>query len=175
MKKDIAIFISSVTGNTLKIASRVKEEIEGKGYNIILKKFHDLEEVQCEADLYILCFWCRRSTLDDLSQRFVSKYKDQKILAFGTMGNYPDSEYGDRVRKNVIEFINGQNKCEGVFLSRGKIPVKRTEYRRNLPKDHPHYLNEEGYKRHIESRNHPNEDDMRNAVNFLNQYIADNF
>ncbi|EFG87356.1 hypothetical protein CLCAR_2880 [Clostridium carboxidivorans P7] len=63
--------------------------------------------------------------------------------------------------------------CIDVFLSQGAVFPSSTEYRRKLPVDHPHHLDDDGYARHIESQNHPNETDIKNAINFLNSYLQD--
>ncbi len=169
----ISATISSLTGNTQKIANAVLEELQNtlddivKNEEITVNVFQNKELLTLpELDDYILLFfWCRKSTLDDYSKEALKQCKNKKILAFGTMGSYPNDTYGMRVRENV-KII-----CEGVYLSQGRIPEARTNYRRNLPEEHPHYLDEEGLKRHEESRKHPDANDLKNAVKFFKEHF----
>lgn len=170
----ISVMISSITGNTQKIADAVLKELENNlDSSIKVDIFHNKEflTVSSLSDYILLFFWCRKSTLDDYSQALIEQCKGKKILALGTMGGNPDGTYGERVRKNVEMFIEKNNVCCGVYLSQGKIPEKRTKYRMNLPKDHPHYLDEEGVKRHEQSRSHPDKKDLENAVDFFRKHF----
>ncbi|MGN0363468.1 MAG: flavodoxin family protein [Bilifractor sp.] len=165
--KKIVMIVSSLTGNTKKIADAMEAEIGSAS----LTRFTDREVLQTgrlpEADLYIVCFWTRKSGMNDTSKKVVDLLTNQRIAAAGTMGNIPSSDYGQLVRKNVEDYISQKNQCVDVFLSQGKIPEARTEARRKLPKTAPHYLDEEGYKRHLESRKHPDADDLRRAADFI--------
>lgn len=166
----ISVAISSLTGNTQKIADAVLKEL-GNTMNdsINIKTFRNKELLHLpeQTDYILLFFWCRKSSLDDYSRKVIKQCKGKRILAFGTMGGYPDGAYGNRVRENVKAEIEANNICDGIYLSQGKIPEARTEYRRNLPKEHPHHLDEEGVKRHEKSRKHPDADDLKNAVTFF--------
>lgn len=181
MMHTISAIISSLTGNTEKIADAVLEELQNtlddvvKNEDIKVRIFQNKQLLHLpELDDYILLFfWCRKSTLDDYSKEVLKQCKNKKILAFGTMGSYPNNAYGMRVRENVKTIIEENNICEGVYLSQGKIPEARTKYRRNLPKDHPHYLDEDGIKRHEESRKHPDANDLKNAVEFFKEHFVD--
>lgn len=176
----ISVTISSLTGNTQKIANAVLEELRNtldtvvKNEDIKVRIFQNKELLNLpELDEYVLLFfWCRKSTIDDYSKEVLKQCRNKKILAFGTMGSYPNDTYGMRVRKNVKTIIEENNICEGIYLSQGRIPEKKTKYRRNLPKDHPHYLDEEGLKRHEESRKHPDTNDLKNAVEFFKEHFV---
>lgn len=169
MKRKVVLCISSSTGNTRKIAEGLKEELKNENCEISVLNNKTDDNIQDEDALFIICFWCRRSTLDFASLKTVDLLKGKNILAFGTMGSYPDSSYGERVRQNVEEYISRENKCLGVYLSQGKVSLKSTERRRNLPRDNPHYLDDEGLKRHLDSQTHPDENDIKKAVLFLRE------
>ena len=187
--KEIEVYVSSVTGNTRKLSKALIDGLDAMG---MIPRVFSTEEAlgelrrmqgldgawqiqgektsadrSDEGSPVILCFWCRKARLDDLSIRLVRHFSGRKILAFGTMGSYPDSAYGDQVRENVSRVISERNQLLGLFLCRGKIDEERTRKRRSLPKDHPHYLTEEAYKRHLSSRTHPDERDLNEAVLFL--------
>lgn len=171
--KDIAIFVSSLTGNTQKIADAIKSDLEQKDYSVVMQDSCMIMKTLTSAQFYILCFWCRRTSLDDNSKKLLAQYKNTPFLAIGTCGHYPDSNYGNKVKKNVTEYINDGNLCIDVFLSQGAVSLSSTERRRKLPVDHPHHLDDDGYERHMESQNHPNETDIKNVIDFLNSYLQD--
>lgn len=164
-KQPICFFLSSLTGNTKKLCLPLADLLKEQ-YPEAFQTVTEASQV-LDGSPVILCFWCRKSSLDDKSLSFLRDLNNCDILAFGTFGGYPDSAYADLVRKNVREQIERSNRCIGVFLSQGKISEKRTEKRRSLPKDAPHYLDEEGYRRHLESRKHPDSNDLGNAREFL--------
>ena len=58
-------------------------------------------------------------------------------------------------------------------MSQGKIDIQRTEYRKKLPPENPHFLDEKGIRRHEESRNHPDEADIECARSFLEKRITE--
>lgn len=171
MQNTISLYVSSLTGNTQKIANHIADHLKSLGYSVEL---HDVSDhnISINADhRNIVCFWCRRSSLDDLSKKFLDQFYGISFLAVGTCGHYPDSEYSSHVKENVEEYINRQNHCVDVFLSQGAVNPARTEYRRKLPENHPHHLDEVGLARHLESLKHPNEQDFLNALQFVDSYI----
>lgn len=169
--KRIYIFVSTITGNTALVANSLFEYLLSIGKFPVLINTAKDPFPQIDKELLVVCFWCRRSGLDDASKKVLDHYKGKDILLFGTLGAYPDSPYGDRVRKNAIASASEQNNPLDIFLCQGKIPIARTEKRRMLPKESPHYLDDEGLKRHIASRSHPDENDLKNSVLFLKKFV----
>lgn len=171
-ERTAALLVASVTGNTQKVADALQGELERQGWNVLHLVNRERFEKTVEADLYLVGFWCRKSSMDDSSRRLVNQYQGKPMLVFGTMGNYPTGDYADLVRGNVQELVNARNCCRGVFLCQGKIREERTEARRKLSPEEPHYLDDEGYRRHLESRRHPNEEDLQNAVGWLKERLT---
>ena len=188
-EKKIILWVSSITGNTKSIACILLERLLEKGYvpkvlsspTAIADELADLYKVEKiqERDLaddaglpVLLCFWCRRGGMDDRSAEFLKKIQGRRVLAFGTMGSYPDSEYGQAVAGSVKEQIETENEYAGLYLCRGRIDERRTEKRRQLPAVHRHYLDDEGYERHLSSRKHPDEDDKRGAAEYLDRKLS---
>jgi flavodoxin len=161
----IALYLSSVTGNTRQVADAIREALS-PAYTVVICDSR-APVAHPEADLCLLCFWCRRATLDPNSQKVLHLYRRQPFLAVGTMGGRPESAHGERVRENVRRAVDADNRCRGIFLCRGKIPEARTEYRRALPKDHRLYLDDAGYARQLSSRSHPDAADLAHAVAFV--------
>ncbi|GLB29103.1 flavodoxin [Lacrimispora amygdalina] len=173
MNDKIYVYLSSLTGNTEKLAKGVLENLSRKNCSFSL---HDNEFITSSGEigeLVILFFWCRRGNIDSASRVFLEHCKNKKIIAVGTMGGYPDSEYGSKVKDVVFQVISENNICMGVFLSQGKIDIQRTEYRKTLPPEHPHYLDEEGIRRHEESQKHPDQTDIERAGTFLEKKIME--
>ncbi|WP_026895695.1 flavodoxin family protein [Clostridiisalibacter paucivorans] len=167
MLNNVTLYISSCTGNTQKLAQAIQTRLQHFSYQLTVQKSSKSNALSKDDDLIILCFWCRKSTLDSRSKKIIDMCQNRKILAFGTMGSYPNSTYGQTVKSNVFDYISKNNQCLGIFLSQGKIPPERTQKRRKLPPDHPHFLDETGVERHLASRIHPDVKDLQNAVNFL--------
>ncbi len=176
---NIQIFYSSLTGNTEKVASHLKETLLAEGHIVTYKNTREtLRERSQEgdsplpfADLILICFWCRRSSMDSDSLKLLSMYRNQPIAAVGTIGGNIKGAYGDRVRNTVAEAVSEHNRCQGVFICQGKIAESRTEARRNLPKTSPHYLDDEAYARHLATRTHPDEADLSDAAAFVSNLV----
>lgn len=165
----IALYLSSVTGNTRQVADAIQKALSFAHTLVVCDSRAPVAHP--EADLCLLCFWCRRATLDPNSQKVLHLYRRQPFLAIGTMGGHPDGAHGERVRTNVRRAVDAHNRCQGVFLCRGKIPEARTEYRRALPKDHRLYLDDAGYARQLSSRSHPDAADLAGAVAFVQEAL----
>lgn len=169
MPKNATLFVSSITGNTATIAAGVRDALEELGWNISEAR----PCVPPEGDVVIVCFWCRKSSLDPKSLKLVERCSGQRILLFGTMGGFPVGAYGERVRSNVIAKVSERNECLGVFLCQGKVKESRIDERRSLPESDPHRLDDWGVKRLVEGQNHPNATDVLYAQAFLRDYLPE--
>jgi len=165
------MYISSCTGNTKKLAKGLIDELKQENQDVVICENSQEQPVKESDDLVIVCFWCRRSTLDPQSKAVIDSFQGKRILAFGTMGGYPHSDYGQKIQRNVTAYINKENYCLGVYLCQGKVSLSRTEYRRNLPPTSPHHLDEEGVKRHLKSQLHPDREDIEQAIKFMQETL----
>jgi len=165
--RSAAFFVSSVTGNTATIAAGVREALVELSWAV-----NDVRPcTPPDDDVVIVCFWCRKSSLDPKSLKFVNACEGQRILLFGTMGGFPVGAYAQTVRDNVTAKVSERNECLGVFLCQGKVNAERIEQRRNLPESDPHHLDDWGAKRLLESLNHPNATDVLYAQAFLRDHM----
>lgn len=165
--KSATMAVSSATGNTAKIAEGVRSALRDLGWSV-----RDYERgAEPADDVVVVCFWCRKSSLDPASAEVVQACRGKKILAFGTFGGYPQSRYADLVRRNVADAISAENECLGVFLSQGKVRMERIEERRQLPEDHPHHLDKWGVERLMEGQSHPSDADVQYARAFACDYL----
>ncbi len=165
----VTVVYSSLTGNTEKVARAIFSEIDSD------KKIVKINDVNVnelnESDIIISCYWCARGTADKKTIDLIENLKGKKIIAVGTLGAYDDSEHALKMKSRVKELVEKENEFLGEFACRGKIAEERTERRRKLPQTDKHYLNEAGVQRHISSRVHPTEDDLKNAVVAVNKAL----
>lgn len=156
------IVYSSLTGNTKKIATHLSENISAELFDA------DTAMTQLDLDAYdifIICYWTDRGIADPKSRKFIDLLHDKKIIAVGTLGGPSDTDYAQSIKDRVRAYAaEKSNFVIGDFICQGKIDPARTEARLKIPKGEPRYLDEEGYKRHLESRTHPDEIDLANAV-----------
>lgn len=168
MGKKILTQVSSITGNTRKVADFVINMLKKEGHEVV--EITSIDKIDSnklsQFDFIIVFFWCRKSAMDDKSNKLVDAITGSKIMAIGTLGGRAEGPYGQRVRENVREQINKENACLDVFVCRGKVNLNRTWERAKLPKDAPHYLDEEGVRRHLESQSHPDNCDLLAAAKF---------
>ena len=168
MDKCLALTVSSATGNTAMIADGVRAVLEEVGWTVRNAPL----DAQPAEETVVVCFWCRRNSLDPRSLRFVQNCQGKRMLLFGTMGGFPVGAYAEGVRSNVARAVSERNECLGVFLCQGKVRDGRIEKRRNLPADDPHHLDEWGVTRLTESLKHPNETDILYAQAFARDHLG---
>lgn len=168
---EITIIVSSVGGNTKKMADYIRTKLEADGFSTRYLTIKEaIESRNAGEDLgenIVMCFWCRRSTMDELSLELLSKLENKNILALGTMTGRAYEDYGKKVAGNVEAAINDKNTCIAVHSCQGHTPMSRIEPKRNLPKDAPRYINDERYARYISLMGRPNEDDLQMSWEFV--------
>lgn len=169
MTKNVTLSVSSLTGNTRKIADGVRARLSADGWTIT-----DYERgADVRDDVVAVCFWCWKSTLDPNSMKLLEGCTGKRVLVFGTMGGYPDGPYAEKVKGNVAEAVRANgHECLGVYLSQGKVSMKSVERRRALPEDDPHHLDDAGVERLIESQKHPDQNDIDRAAAFAAQRLG---
>ena len=174
---NISVYYSSITGNTRKLAAYVSEELRLAGYDVKLLESSDTVKkrniCEQESDITILAFWCRRSSLDDLSIELLSRWTGRKIIGIGTIGGNVKGSYGERVRENVIKEIEQENVCLGVGICQGSVDLRRIERRRHLPKESKHYVSPEKYRRVLGTQGHPDQEDLDSMVSFVLKILRD--
>lgn len=84
MNKKITIFVSSLTGNTEKIATAIYNHLNELNYSVSIQDSCILNTKPISADLFILCFWCRRACVDDATKKLSANFSNTSFLAIGT-------------------------------------------------------------------------------------------
>lgn len=163
----IKVIFSSVTGNTKKVAHEILK-IMPEGTEI-----YDLKELKNEsdADLLVLGYWADRTTANKEMREFMEGLKGKKVITFGTLGAYPDSEHAKKTKENVSKLLEENNEVLGNFLCQGKIDTKITEMFKKIGAKGPHVMTPERIKMHEDSESHPNEDDFNNAKDFVRKIL----
>ncbi|TCT15423.1 flavodoxin [Natranaerovirga pectinivora] len=158
------IIYSSATGNTKKVAYEILKTMPED------TKIYDLQEFQGDVieENLILGYWVDRAKPNKEMLHFMETLSDKKVITFGTLGAYPDSEHGETTKKNVTEILEKHNTVLGNFLCQGKINPRITEMFKQASTDSPHQMTEERLKRHQEAALHPNEEDFEAARAFIN-------
>ena len=169
----VAELLSECTGAPASAKSSVPEELNSvSGGN----KLPHSEKMRASnpdsADIYILAFWCRRSSMDDRSRKVLGLLEGKKILAVGTIGGDAAGGYALRVEENVRKEISTRNDCLGVKVCQGAVNMARIEQRRSLSEDDPHYVNDEKYERYVRNIGRPNEEDKKAVMRYLDGFTS---
>ncbi|MDO5725138.1 MAG: flavodoxin family protein [Tissierellia bacterium] len=165
----ILITYSSKTGNTKKVAEAIATVVEGADI-LDIKENPNFDDY----DAVIVGYWADRGKADPLADKFLPNIKDKVCGVFATLGAYPDSDHAKDIinyGKNLLE-ENG-NKVISTFICQGKIDPALTERFKDLPKDHPHYMDEARRKRHEEAAKHPDEKDLENAKTAFKDFVKE--
>ncbi len=165
MKK--LIVYSSRTGNTKKVAYAIKEVVEDceilSVEEALLKEIHE--------DLIIIGYWSDKTKpiLDVIT--FIQKLEGKKIIGFGTMVNYADSDEAQEVTKNVTELVEEKNVLLGNWICQGKMDPKVEELFREFGPESRYFMGEKRTKIHKDASIHPNEEDLKNVQQFVRQIL----
>lgn len=154
---------STLTGNTEKLAKAVHSEIspESEIYNLENIPY----SIENEEGVFFVFYWNDKGTADTLSQDFMRKLKNKKVIPMGTLGTYDDGPAAARMKERIREILKeGNNEVLSDFCCRGKIDPTRTLRRLQLPEGDKKRLTREDTIRHLTSHFHPNEEDFINAV-----------
>lgn len=166
----INIIFSSLTGNTKKVAYEILK-VMPKGTEI-----YDLKDLNhdVEQELLVLGYWVDKGKPNKEMEEFMEKLEGKKIITFGTLGAYPDSDHADLTKENTNSILSEKNQVLGNFLCQGKINPKLTEmFMKNSGDGVQHKMTPERMKRHEDAAKHPNEEDFNNAKEFVQRIMND--
>ncbi len=157
----INIIFSSLTGNTKQVAYEILKSLPEN------TAIYDLKELaqMPEGDVFVLGYWVDRAKPNQEMYQFMETLRGRKVLTFGTLGAYPDSEHAKETKENTHRLLEKNNQVLGHFLCQGKIDPKLTEmFKKNAG---GHAMTPERLKRHEDAAKHPNEEDFINARKFI--------
>lgn len=160
------VVVSSLTGNTLKVASAVAYGLDD---NLEAVKVEENPDVS-DYDLVVIGTWIDRGTADAKAQEFIKTIKNKKVAVFATLGAYPDSDHAKKCLDNISKLFDSSNEVVGQFICQGAVSYKMIEHMKTMfPEGHPHAMNEDRRKRLEEAKKHPDEADLAAA----RQYFAE--
>lgn len=154
------IVYSSQTGNTLKLAKIIYDELKGE------KKMFSIDEAPSPEgyDLVAVGFWFQGGKPDPKAVAYLSKCsKPSRIFLFSTHGAAKDSAHVKSAMDYAVGLTNGSI-IAGMFTCQGEVNPKVLEKVKQKPEP-PVWINDAGH-----AVGHPDEADLsalRQAVSNL--------
>ena len=162
--KSIIIY-SSKTGNTKKIADAIQEKLNAD--NICTVEELENQDLN-EYDLIVIGGWIDKGHMNESIKQFIEKINNKKVAFFYTLGAYPTSVHAydclERIKK---DFIKNNNEIIEHFHCQGAVDPELIKWMENLPSNHHHGFDEDRIRRLDDARNHPNQEDINGAYNFV--------
>ena len=162
MKKWLIIYTSN-TNNTKKIAEAMAS-VAGEGSMMLSSK--EVISVD-DYDIIAIGFWVTRGGPDPVTQSLLPKIKNKQVILFQTLGADPKSEHAITSLAKAAYLLGENCSILGTFSAQGKINPVLLDKRKNLAPDNPHAHSEENMRRWASAANHPNEEDLENAKEFV--------
>ena len=111
------IVYSSLSGNTKKIAEAIAEVAEDSEL-ISVREFQS--SMLANFDLFYIGYWVDKGDCDAATLRLLAQLKDKRIALFGTLGAAEQTEYYDRVKRQV-ESHAAHSHILGHYLCQGAV------------------------------------------------------
>lgn len=149
------IVYSSRTGNTEKIARAILETLpeDTEIYPV------DKAPSPDGYDRLLIGFWADKGRVDDQARQYMTIVKNKQVGLFATLGAQPESKHALDILASAREQLTG-NTIFGEFICQGKIDPSLIKM---MEASGAHPMTPERLKLHEEAKNHPNEEDCRNA------------
>lgn len=157
------IVYSSLSGNTKKIAEAIAEVAEDSEL-ISVREFQS--SMLANFDLFYIGYWVDKGDCDAATLRLLAQLKDKRIALFGTLGAAEQTEYYDRVKRQVESHaahchILGHYLCQGAV---GEAVIARYQ---SMLAEHPQDEHIKQQLANYENGNsHPDEQDLAKARAF---------
>ena len=155
------VLVSSLTGNTYKVARYVQK---GIGECCDLKRVGD----DVDLSLYDLCcvgFWLDSGHVENKALELISSLEHKKVGLFGTLGGNPQSPEAQKVMQTAIDALNNpsrNNTLLGTFWVQGKISRSVLD---KMYEMFPHLKEDEKHiKRIAQASTHPDAKDRLKAL-----------
>lgn len=162
------VVYSSRTGNTKAVAAAIQPAMP-EGCEI-----YPVGEAPDSAnyDLVAVGFWVDKGTADAQAKQYLSGITGKKIILFGTLGAYPDSDHARDSMARAAMLLPQGNSLLGTFICQGRVDPKLTERFKDLPAGHPHAPTPESLARHRAASSHPDEEDFAKAKKVIEKIVA---
>lgn len=161
----VLLAYSSKTNNTKKVADAIFEKMPDamfKRVEEITKKEEDM------YDLIIIGGWIDKGNMNASVDAFIERLHHKNVAFFFTLGAYPTGQHAYDCIINIKEKLeHNNNKVITHFHCQGAIDPALIDWMKKLPKGHGHAPNRDRENRWTDAANHPNEEDLRAAHNFV--------
>lgn len=166
MQKWLIVY-SSVTGNTKQIAEAMYSSFAENEADIISVKEADTISLD-DYDYIAVGYWLTRGGPDKSVQDFLAKITHKTVVLFQTHGAEPGSEHAVTAFARAAYKLGDECTILGTFSSQGKInPTLLARRHNNTDKNDPHAATERNKKRWEQAANHPDEQDLQRAKDFI--------
>lgn len=156
------VFYSSITGNTKQIAEQIAAAAGDADILALEKMPEDLSAYEVVA----LGYWLKRGGPDPQMTRILPQIKNATVVLFETHGADVGSEHAITAFARAAYLLGSGCKILGTFSCQGKINPVLIERRKNTSPGDPHG-GAEARERWQRAANHPNEDDLAAAADFV--------
>lgn len=162
--KSIVIY-SSQTGNTKKVARGIANSLSCE----LVSFEEELAKKWNEFDFIALGFWVDKGFADQKMKAFMQGISNKNIGLFMTLGAEPDGEYAKETLQKTKDMMIANNcKILKEFISQGSIDpntiITMRQLAEKLGDKFPHPVTPQREARWIQAASHPDETDIRNAM-----------
>lgn len=166
--KKVLISYSSLSGNTRQLAEGIAKSCPDYIDLLDIAKLEEGDEAVAEAlanyDHVLHGYWVDKGGPDARSERYLKAIRNKKVGIFATLGAYPDSDHAKESLERGRQCLDASNEFLAEFICQGRLSEAIKQRIRSLPADHPHAVDEERLKRWAAAEDHPNEQDIQNAI-----------
>lgn len=169
--KKYSVVYSSPTGNTAKLADKLREILPTDG--CVYFGSPSAQEEIADSEVVFLGFWTLRRDADAETKEFLPRLNDKKVFLFGTAGFASNGEYYDEILGRVKQQLPDSTEYLGGFLCAGKMPQETCLKYRAALMEHPNNVK---IMRMIDNfdraATHPDENDLIRFADAI-QKLAD--
>ncbi|MGN1281452.1 MAG: flavodoxin family protein [Succinivibrio sp.] len=164
------IVVSSVTGNTLKVAKAVQSALSCDLARI--EDILDTDNFDTENyDTLIVGFWLDSGHIDNKSLEFIPTVKNKKVVLFGTLGGDPQGKGAAMMMDRTVSMLDKSNELLGHFWIQGKISDDVISL---MYSHHPELKDNKAHQERIKrASTHPDENDLKKAQELVKSFLGE--
>lgn len=161
------VVYSSRTGNTRKVAEAVAACLPEP------REIYPVDQAPPPDDYDFLALgcWIDKGTADAQARAYFQRVRGKRVGLFLTLGAYPDSEHARQCAENVRGLLQ-ENRVLGHFICQGAIDPELVRWMRDLPPEHPHFMDQARRERIAEAARHPDALDLVRAQEAFRALLA---
>uniref|UniRef100_UPI0025D8308D flavodoxin family protein n=1 Tax=Anaerovibrio sp. TaxID=1872532 RepID=UPI0025D8308D len=106
------VVVSSLTGNTLKVAGEVAYALDEKQEAFKVEENPDVSDY----DLVVVGAWIDKGSADKKAAEFIKKIRNKKVAIFATLGAYADSDHAKKCIDNITALFDDSCEVVGSFI-----------------------------------------------------------